>query len=168
MSWSIAVLENEVKIPKKCAEELWVVGGARLDVSGDGRLRFSENDAEEMDYLGSDDYSQVIEILKKHKVKGDICFGSLEGDNKGDFWGYRFDGEGGMKHLKGKILWEEAVQLLTGKTIAVTGIFPNMTRKEVEEKIRGAGGEISGTVSVNTDWLVVGEKPGSKLQRAKE
>jgi DNA ligase (NAD+) len=41
-----------------------------------------------------------------------------------------------------------------------------MSREEAEEKIRLLGGKASGSISKTTDFLVVGENPGSKLAKA--
>ena len=57
---------------------------------------------------------------------------------------------------------------LAGKTFVVTGTLQNYTRAEVEELIRRNGGRVASSVSRNTDYVVVGENPGSKLQRARE
>ena len=43
-----------------------------------------------------------------------------------------------------------------------------MTRAEAKEKIRQAGGELSGSISQKTDYLVAGDKSGGKLDRAKK
>ncbi len=56
---------------------------------------------------------------------------------------------------------------LKGLTFVVTGTLP-MPRKEVEEQIEALGGHAAGSVSKNTDYLIAGEEPGSKLQRARE
>ena len=50
----------------------------------------------------------------------------------------------------------------------VTGTLRKYSRREIQDRIRQRGGGISGSVSRNTDYLVVGEKPGSKLKRARE
>ena len=109
--WSIAELINTVEISDKCAEELFKnqsYEGERWyyldEVTYEGKLSFDSDSMEHMDYLFNSD---VNKILKKYKVQGDICFGSVEGDNKGSFWGYRFDGKGNMKNLEGKIDWYE-------------------------------------------------------------
>ena len=56
---------------------------------------------------------------------------------------------------------------LTGKTFVLTGTLKSMSRDEAKEKIRSIGGEINESVSKKTDYIVVGENPGSKLDRAK-
>jgi len=55
-----------------------------------------------------------------------------------------------------------------GKKIVVTGTLTKYTRDEITEKIEALGGDITGSVSSNTDLLIVGEDPGSKLEKAKE
>jgi DNA ligase (NAD+) len=55
---------------------------------------------------------------------------------------------------------------LAGKTIVVTGTLPGFSREEAEAAIRAAGGHPAGSVSAKTDYLVAGEKAGSKLAKA--
>lgn len=57
---------------------------------------------------------------------------------------------------------------LTGKTVVLTGELKKFTRQEAEELIRKAGGNPSSNVSKNTDFVIVGENPGSKYDKAKE
>ncbi|RMG68148.1 MAG: NAD-dependent DNA ligase LigA, partial [Nitrospirae bacterium] len=54
---------------------------------------------------------------------------------------------------------------LEGLTFVITGTLPR-PRKEVEELIESQGGHAASSVSKKTDYLVVGENPGSKLKRA--
>lgn len=58
--------------------------------------------------------------------------------------------------------------ILEGKTFVFTGELDNYTRSEAQEKIETLGGRATSTVSGNTDYVVVGESPGSKLEKAKE
>jgi DNA ligase (NAD+) len=55
---------------------------------------------------------------------------------------------------------------LAGKTFVITGTLPGMTRDEAKERIQAAGGKVTGSVSGKTDYLLAGEKAGSKLSKA--
>ncbi|MFO0798018.1 MAG: NAD-dependent DNA ligase LigA [Gemmataceae bacterium] len=57
---------------------------------------------------------------------------------------------------------------LQGKTVVVTGTLLRYGREEIEDVIRKAGGKPSGSVSKKTDFLLAGDKAGSKLDKAKE
>ena len=57
---------------------------------------------------------------------------------------------------------------LAGKTIVVTGTLENFTRQQIEQAIRQAGAKPSGSVSKKTDYVLAGENPGSKLDKARE
>lgn len=56
---------------------------------------------------------------------------------------------------------------LEGKTIVLTGTLKYFTRLEAEELIRRLGGNPASSVSKNTDFVIIGEEPGSKLNKAK-
>ncbi|MEA5448838.1 NAD-dependent DNA ligase LigA [Leptolyngbya sp. CCNP1308] len=55
---------------------------------------------------------------------------------------------------------------LAGKTFVLTGTLPTLTRPEATEIIEAAGGKVTSSVSKATDYLVAGEKAGSKLTKA--
>ncbi len=55
---------------------------------------------------------------------------------------------------------------LTGKTFVITGTLPSMTRDEAKQRIQREGGKVTGSVSKKTDYLLAGEKAGSKLSKA--
>jgi DNA ligase (NAD+) len=57
---------------------------------------------------------------------------------------------------------------ISGKSIVVTGTLERMSREEIKEKVRKAGGDWSSSVSKNTDYVVVGENPGSKADKARD
>lgn len=56
---------------------------------------------------------------------------------------------------------------LAGLTFVLTGTLPTMTRDEATERIRAAGGKVTGSVSQKTSFVVAGEEAGSKLTKAK-
>lgn len=57
---------------------------------------------------------------------------------------------------------------LSGKSIVVTGTLETMSREEVKEKVRKAGGKWSSSVSKVTDYVLVGENPGDKAAKAEK
>jgi DNA ligase (NAD+) len=56
----------------------------------------------------------------------------------------------------------------SGKTFVLTGALAHYTRDEAATLIKDRGGKVSGSVSKNTDYVLVGEEPGSKYDKAKE
>ncbi|MFE1747988.1 NAD-dependent DNA ligase LigA [Coleofasciculus sp. H7-2] len=55
---------------------------------------------------------------------------------------------------------------LQGKTFVITGTLPTLKRDEAKALIEKAGGKVTGSVSAKTDYLLVGEDAGSKLEKA--
>ena len=62
----------------------------------------------------------------------------------------------------------KAEGVLTGKTLVVTGTLPTLSRQQAEQLIRDHGGIAASSVSKKTDYLVCGEKAGSKLEKAQK
>ena len=58
--------------------------------------------------------------------------------------------------------------LLDGKTFVLTGSLPCLSRKEASELISLHGGKVVSSVSLRTDFVIVGTGPGSKLKKAQE
>lgn len=57
---------------------------------------------------------------------------------------------------------------ISGLTFVITGTLPTMARAEMEELVKKHGGKISSSVSKKTDYLIAGEKAGSKLTKAQQ
>jgi DNA ligase (NAD+) len=81
-----------------------------------------------------------------------------------------------LKKLKAAGVWPESRQesadsgqagKLDGMSFVVTGTLAEFTRDEIKEFIQTNGGKVVGSVSKNTDYLVLGENPGSKFDKAK-
>ena len=57
---------------------------------------------------------------------------------------------------------------LEGKTLVLTGTLPELTREEAGALIKAGGGKVVSSVSKKTDYVVAGENPGSKLEKAEK
>jgi DNA ligase (NAD+) len=55
---------------------------------------------------------------------------------------------------------------LEGKTVVLTGTLPELTREEAAALVKSAGGKVTSSVSKKTDYVVAGDSPGSKLEKA--
>lgn len=62
----------------------------------------------------------------------------------------------------------ERSDVLKGKTFVLTGTLRNMTRDDAEDKIKSMGGKSSSSVSKNTSYVLSGDNPGSKLEKAQK
>lgn len=114
MCWHINLVTNELKVTKKMALDILstdceiscLIRDYDMDAPVEGFLNrlvyqdkflFDSDHMEHMDFLENDE--KIVEILKKHKAKGDIVFCSHDGDNRGQAWCHRFDGQGGYELL---------------------------------------------------------------------
>jgi DNA ligase (NAD+) len=57
---------------------------------------------------------------------------------------------------------------LAGKVFVLTGTLPSMTRDEAKDRIQALGGKVAGSVSKKTDFVIYGDKAGSKLKKAQD
>ena len=56
----------------------------------------------------------------------------------------------------------------SSKSIVITGSFTNIARSQLKEELMRVGARVTSSVSAKTDFLVSGEKPGSKLKKAND
>ncbi|NLM96105.1 MAG: NAD-dependent DNA ligase LigA [Halanaerobiaceae bacterium] len=94
-----------------------------------------------VNFFSSEHNRQVIEKLSRHGVK------------------MRAEKTAGEEDKSG---------FLAGKKFVFTGTLEKFTRSEAKEKVLSLGGQVSSSVSRNTDYLVAGESTGSKLDKARE
>lgn len=57
---------------------------------------------------------------------------------------------------------------LTGMSVVITGTLPTLSREDAEARVRRAGGKAASSVSSKTSFVVAGENPGSKYEKAQE
>ncbi len=62
---------------------------------------------------------------------------------------------------------QDQEQKLSGMTFVITGTLPGTTRQEASAWIEARGGKVTGSVSSRTSYLIAGESPGSKFDKAK-
>ena len=58
--------------------------------------------------------------------------------------------------------------IFSGKTIVLTGKLVELTRNEAKEYLERFGAKVTGSVTSKTDYVIVGEKAGSKLAKAEQ
>ena len=75
--------------------------------------------------------------------------------------------DAGLTFEEEEVKPEEKKVDLSGKTFVFTGALKSMTRDQAKELVKRLGGRVTNSVSRNVDYVVVGENPGSKYQRAK-
>ena len=73
-----------------------------------------------------------------------------------------------LAHLRVQAIEKVRGGPLTGSTVVITGTLPTLSREEAERWVKGAGGATSSSVSRKTSFVLAGESPGSKLEKAQE
>ena len=66
-----------------------------------------------------------------------------------------------------KDIRENEDHVFSGKTFVLTGTLESMTRDEAKKILQNLGGKVTSSVSSKTDFLIAGDKAGSKLEKAR-
>lgn len=129
---------------------------------GDHIARLLANEFHSLDEIKNADYKQLADVneIGPEIAESIINFFQTEENKK------MLDELEGLS-VKVKFSGKKRKNLLEGKTIVLTGELESFTRDEAKGKIESLSGRATSTVSGNTDYVVVGENPGSKLDDAK-
>jgi DNA ligase (NAD+) len=87
-------------------------------------------------------------------------------------WTHSKEGKQLLARLAGVGVTPQSAQKSTGglwqgQSWVITGSLSSLSREQAEEAVRSQGGTAASSVSSNTHTVVVGESPGSKLEKAK-
>ncbi|TCS95901.1 DNA ligase (NAD+) [Hazenella coriacea] len=121
----------------------------------DAMLEATEEELIQIEEIGPKVADSVVTYLEKPEVRKMIHRLQEAGVNM------EFQG---ATPLAPEILAEE--HLFTGKTIVITGTLERMSRNEAKELLESLGANVTGSVSKKTDYVIAGEKAGSKLDKA--
>lgn len=90
-------------------------------------------------------------------------------------WLHEEDNQRIIEEFRSAGVWPVSIQeendqskRLSGLSFVITGTLPSMSRDEAEELIKANGGKVVGSVSKKTDYLLLGENPGSKHTKSVE
>jgi DNA ligase (NAD+) len=119
-----------------------------------------------MDALSVATVDQIVETPGIGSVLAEQIVETLEDDRTKDLIARLRE-----RGLRMELSAEEAAPVegpLVGKTFVITGTLPNLSREAAAARIEEAGGKVTGSVSKNTDYLLLGAEPGSKLAKAEK
>ena len=125
--------------------------------------RYASEEPEAVQLLSPDKGSGAIEGLARKSASS--IFAELNSDAvRAVFLGLARAGVS----LEATSVRRAAVAGVAGKSFVLTGTLPTLKRNLAAERIKRAGGKVSGSVSKKTDYVVAGEEAGSKLEKAVE
>jgi DNA ligase (NAD+) len=81
---------------------------------------------------------------------------------------HKFEAAGVWPVMGGEEQGEQTGNQLEGQTFVITGTLPTLSRDEMKALIQTHGGKVTDSVSKKTSYLVLGESPGSKLEKARK
>jgi DNA ligase (NAD+) len=129
---------------------------------GEETATLLENNFQTLDNLKNASLDELISIKDVGEITADNLYRWFrEKDNK-DFLNKLNSSQ--VKIIKTKNLLNQKLQ---GKSFVLTGTL-TIPREKIKEEIKKRGGKISEMVSTKTDFIIVGENPGSKLDKAEK
>lgn len=125
--------------------------------------RYTSGDEQAVNAVAPDKGSGAIEGMARKTA--DSIFAELNSDAVREvFAGLAREGV----KLDARVAATQSVEGIAGKTFVLTGTLPTLKRSDAGDRIKQAGGKVSGSVSKKTDYVVAGEDAGSKLAKAEK
>jgi DNA ligase (NAD+) len=152
-------------IEKSRTQPLWrVIAGLGISFVGERTAQILANTFGDLDVIAAlpEEKLQTAEEVGP-KVAGAIRLYFADERNLALLGRLR---EAGLQ-LQQEIVKKEAGKF-DGLNFVITGTLPTLSRDEAKAKIEAAGGKVTGSVTSKTNYLVAGEKAGSKLEKAQE
>lgn len=152
------------------------VGEESAQALSDLIISLLDKGLENRDYLKPGEISKIIKSLKKEDIEKIEDFGPIVSSSVYNF----FRDEHNLKIIKKldsfklKIFFEKKSKnskinsILSDKTFLLTGTLTSLTRDMAKAKIKELGGKVLPAVSKKLDYLIVGDNPGGKLDKAQE
>jgi hypothetical protein len=109
MAWSISLLENSISFNESGVAAFNAFASengleeATENADGLYEVTFEPDHMEHMDFVWKEEF---LDTMKIGKANGRALFGSLEGDNSGEFWGYSFEDGKMVKLVGSSIEWD--------------------------------------------------------------
>ena len=133
-------------------------------------MRASKEEVEAVPTIGQGMAESLVSFLSREANIRLVCRLAAAGVNMDAEAQRRGGAEAPSHRVAGKAVQDSVgpggEQSLAGLKFVVTGALEEYTRAGITALIKQAGGAVSGSVSGKTDYLVVGERPGSKLRKA--
>ena len=154
---------NAIESSKKIMLSQFINGLGIRNVGVHASKILDQNFFGDMERLISSDYESLISI---HEV-GEIMAQSIL-----DYFDNNHNREIIQKCIDAGIIFQSQKRIkhskISGKTFAITGSLIALKRFEVKKKIEEYDARLSSSISKKTDFLILGDNPGSKFEKAKE
>jgi DNA ligase (NAD+) len=165
--WGEKSCDNLLEAIEKSKEQpfqrvLYAIG---IRFIGEGAAKILANNFKSIDGLMQATIEELSSVYEIGEKMAESVYNFFKDETKIEIINRLKDA--GLKFEVGSDSNDSRSMILAGKTFVLTGELVSMTRKEAQERIESLGGKVTSSVSKNTSYVVVGENPGSKFEKAK-